>query len=134
MSQGVVHKQVCRNGAKQTQAEDGQHIFPICQGCHKGCHIKFHRGETADAEADGRDGKAYLVINTSWTESTTVELPKEAELYALTGKTGMRSRTMCLNGKELVLSENDELPAMDGVTVPAGKIEVAPGSCAFIVL
>ena len=28
-----------------------------------------------------------------------------------TGKTGMRSRTMCLNGKELTLGENDELPA-----------------------
>ena len=63
-----------------------------------------------------------------------MELPKDAEVYALTGKTGMRSRTMCLNGNELVLGENDELPELAGVTVPAGKIEVAPGSCTFIVL
>ena len=63
-----------------------------------------------------------------------MELPKDATIYALTGKTGMRSRTMCLNGSELVLGENDALPALDGVTVPAGKIEVAPGSCTFIVL
>ena len=41
---------------------------------------------------------------------------------------------MCLNGKELILGENDELPELTGVTVPAGKIEVAPGSCTFIVL
>ena len=74
------------------------------------------------------------MINNSWTESTTVELPKEAEVYALTGKTGMRSRTMCLNGQELVLGENDELPAMEGVRVRAGKIEVAPGGCTFIIL
>ena len=80
------------------------------------------------------EGKAYLVINTSWDAPTTVELPKEAEVYALTGKTGMRSRTMCLNGSELVLGENDQLPALNGVTVPAGKIEVAPGGCTFIIL
>lgn len=74
------------------------------------------------------------MINTSWTDTTTVELPGEATVYALTGKTGMRSRTMCLNGKELVLGENDELPCLCGETVPAGKIEVAPGGCTFIVL
>ena len=84
--------------------------------------------------ADGKEGKAYLVINTSWSESTTVELPKEATVYALTGKTGMRSRTMCLNGTELVLGENDQLPSLDGANVPAGRLEVAPGSCTFIVL
>ena len=43
-------------------------------------------------------------------------------------------RTMCQNGKELVLGENDTLPALDGISVPAGKIEIAPGSCTFIVL
>ena len=45
----------------------------------------------------------------------------------------MRSRTMCLNGKELVLGENDELPEMTGVKA-SGKVEVAPGGCTFIVL
>ena len=74
------------------------------------------------------------MINNSWTETTTVELPKEAEVYALTGNGKMRSRTMLLNGKELVLGENDEIPALEGVSVPAGKIEVAPGGCTFIVL
>jgi len=33
-----------------------------------------------------------------------------------------------------VLDENDELPDLSGVTVPAGKLEVAPGGCTFIVL
>jgi len=41
---------------------------------------------------------------------------------------------MCLNGQELVLGANDELPALEGITVPGGKIEVAPGGCTFIVV
>ena len=75
----------------------------------------------------------YLVINNSWTDTTTVTLEGSAEVYALTGKTGMRSRTMCLNGKELVLGANDELPALTGEKAE-GKVEIAPGSCVFIVV
>jgi len=54
--------------------------------------------------------------------------------YSLTGNGSMRSRTMLLNGNELVLGENDELPALEGVNVPAGTLEVAPGGCTFVVL
>ena len=106
----------------------GNTVYASGEAIRPGAHVFCHD------RADGKEGKAYLVINNSWTETTAVELPKEGTVYALTGKTGMRSRTMCLNGKELVLGENDELPALEGVSVPAGKIEVAPGSCTFIVL
>ena len=104
-----------------TVYDSGEAIRP---GAHVFCHDR----------TDGKEGMAYLVINTSWTETTTVELPKTAEIYTLTGTTGMRSRTMSLNGKELVLGENDKLPALEGNTIPAGKIEVAPGGCTFIIL
>lgn len=60
-----------------------------------------------------------LVINNSLTDVTTVNLPKEAEVYALTGKDGMRSTVMTLNGNDLVLGENDELPDLSGKAVPA---------------
>ena len=93
------------------------------EGAHVYCHSR----------KDGKDGCVYLIINNSWTETTTVELPGTAKVYALTGKTGIRSRTMCLNGEELVLGENDELPALTGVEA-SGKIEIAPGGCTFIVL
>ena len=73
------------------------------------------------------------MINNS-AEPTTVELPAEAEVYALTGNGKLRSRTMLLNGKELVLGENDTLPALEGEKVGAGSIQVAPGGCTFIVL
>ena len=106
----------------------GNTVYDSDEAIRPGAHVFAH------SRADGKEGKAYLVINTSWDEPTTVELPKEAEVYTLTGTTGMRSRTMSLNGKELVLGENDELPALDGITIPAGTLEVAPGGCTFIVL
>lgn len=96
---------------------------PNTEGAHIFCHSR----------QDGKDGCVYLVINNSLSEVTTVELPKEAEVYALAGKDGMRSTVMTLNGRELVLGENNELPEMNGKTV-SGIVEVTPGSCAFIVL
>jgi len=106
----------------------GDTVYDAGETRREGAHVYAH------SRADGKEGKCYLVINTSWTDTTTVELPAEAEVYALTGKTGMRSRTMCLNGRELQLGENDELPELSGVTVPAGKLDIAPGSCVFITL
>ena len=97
--------------------------YPVAEGAHVYCHSR----------RDGKEGCTWLVINNSQ-EPTTLELPKAAEVYALTGNGKLRSRTMCLNGKELVLGENDELPDLSGVSVEAGTLEVAPGGCTFVVL
>ena len=105
----------------------GTTVYASGEAIREGAHV------FANSRADGKEGKAYLVINNSWTETTTVELPKEATVYALTGNGGMRSRTMLLNGNELVLGENDALPELKGVPA-TGKVEVAPGGCTFIVL
>ena len=105
----------------------GNTVFATGEANREGAHVYCHD------RADGKEGKAYLVINNSWTETTTVELPGEAEVYALTGNGGMRTRTMLLNGRELVLGENDELPEMTAVKA-TGKVEVAPGGCTFIVI
>lgn len=45
----------------------------------------------------------------------------------------MRSRTMLLNGKELILGENDEISELSGVNME-DTVEVAPGGCTFFVL
>ena len=74
------------------------------------------------------------MINNSLTDTTKVELPKAATVYALAGKDGIRSKVMTLNGRDLVLDENDELPNLQGETVAAGAVEVAPGSCTFAML
>ena len=82
---------------------------------------------------DGKDGYVYLIVNNDLENAMTVELPGEAEVYALAGRDGMRSSVMTLNGTELVAGPNGELPVLSGVKA-AGSVEVAPGSCAFVVL
>jgi len=106
----------------------GDTVYDVGEARREGAHVYCH------SRADGKDGKAYLVINTSWTEATTVELPKNAVCYRLAGRDGMRSRIMTLNGRDLVLGENDELPDLSGEAVSAGTMELAPGSCAFFVM
>ncbi|MBR2612478.1 MAG: beta-glucuronidase [Clostridia bacterium] len=105
----------------------GKVCYALPEQNSEGAHVYCH------SRKDGKDGFVYLVINNSWTETTTVELDGEAELYALCGKNGMRSRIMTLNGNDLVLGEGDAMPALTGVKV-TGKVEVAPGSCVFIVV
>ncbi len=82
---------------------------------------------------DGKDGYVYLVVNNDLENAVSVELPKDAELYALAGRDGMRSSVMTLNGTELAAGPKGELPELKGKAV-SGTVEVAPGSCAFIVL
>ena len=93
----------------------------------EGAHIYCH------SRKDGKEGLVYLVINNSQTETTTVELPGAAEVYALTGNGKFRSRTMLLNGRELVLGEDDALPELTGVPA-SGTVDIAPGGCTFIVV
>ena len=57
-----------------------------------------------------------------------------AQVYALTGCGKMRSRTMCLNGRELTLGADDALPALTGEAVAASTLTVAPGGCTFVVV
>lgn len=107
----------------------GTTVYDAAEPQRVGAHVY------AQSRKDGKEGKVYLVINNSETEATTVELPKSAEVYALAGKDGNKRATiMTLNGKDLVLGENNELPALDPVVVEAGKVEVAPLGCTFFVL
>ena len=96
---------------------------PNVEGAHVYCHSR----------KDGKDGYAYLIVNNSLTDVTTLELPGEGELYELSGNGNMRNKVMYLNGNPLVLGENNALPALDGKKV-SGKVEIAPGSCAFVVV
>ena len=106
----------------------GQTVFGSGISLQEGAHVYCHNRK------DGKDGYAYLVINNSTTEATSVELPQEAEVYVLAGRDGMRSSVMTLNGNDLVLGENDALPALEPVKQAAGAMELAPGSCAFILM
>ena len=105
----------------------GQTVYATGEEIREGAHVYAH------SRKDGKEGVVYLIINNSQ-ETTTVELPKDAVRYTLSGNGKLRSRTMLLNGKELVLGENDELPALDGVAQPAGTVDLAPCTCTFLVL
>ena len=98
-----------------------------CGPVSEGAHLYAH------SRKDGIDGVAYLIVNNS-AETTTLELPKDADVYLLAGETGLRSRKMTLNGKALELGENDEIPALEPVKVSAGALEIPATNCAFIVL
>ena len=104
----------------------GNTVFASGEAIREGAHVYVH------SRKDGKDGYAYLIINNS-NEATTVELPKEATAYVLEGRDGIRSRVMTLNGRDLVLGENDELPCLCGKTVE-GKLEVPAAACAFVVV
>jgi len=93
----------------------------------EGAHVYAH------SRRDGKEGASYLIVNNS-KETTTVELPKEADVYMLAGEEHLRSRKMTLNGNVLELGEGDALPALEAVKVPAGKLEIPATNCAFIVL
>ena len=97
-----------------------------CGAVSEGAHVYAH------SRKDGKEGVAYLVVNNSQ-ETTTVELPKEADVYLLSGETGLRSRNMTLNGKVLALGEGDMLPALEPVKAN-GTLEIPATNCAFIVL
>ena len=96
---------------------------PAVEGAHVYCHSR----------RDGKEGKAYLIVNNSLTDTTTVELPGEGTVYALAGRDGMRSSVMTLNGRDLAAGDKGELPDLSGKTVSV-TVEIAPGSCTFIVL
>ena len=104
----------------------GSTCYATGEAIREGAHVYAH------SRKDGKDGVVYLVINNG-KDATSVELPSKATAYALTGNGKLRSRTMLLNGKELLLGEDDALPALEGVSV-SGTVEVAPGGCTFFVL
>ena len=105
----------------------GQTVYNSEIKISEGAHVYAH------SRKDGKDGYAYLVINNSKKATTTVELPGEAVCYTLAGLDGMRSTVMTLNGRALAPDKNDELPDLSG-EILSGKLELAPGSCAFIVI
>ena len=105
----------------------GNEVYESQIPLEEGAHVFAH------SRKDGKDGLAYLVINNSKTNETVVNLPKEADLYLLSAEF-TRCETMKLNGKDLVLAENDELPELKPVKVTEGDVVLPPETIAFIIL
>ncbi|MFL5254380.1 MAG: hypothetical protein ACJ8AI_16060 [Rhodopila sp.] len=78
-------------------------------------------------------GVALLAVNTSRTEPASVVLPTPAERYTLAAAgRELEDTRVRLNGQELALGANDELPGLRGSHVPAGPMELTPASITFL--
>ncbi len=107
----------------------GTTVYDAEQPVREGAHVYVH------SRKDQKEGFVYLIINNSFTDTTTVELPKDAERYTLCGQDGnMRSTVMTLNGQPLTLQEGNILPEMKPAVQAAGTVELAPGTCTFFVI
>ena len=77
-------------------------------------------------------GKTILIINTS-KEATSINLPSDAEQFTLTSNE-LEGTNVLLNGQELALTANDEVPTITGKNVKAGNIELPETSISFFTL
>ena len=94
---------------------------PSPEGLHLYAHsLRNHPG-----------GVALLVINTSRTQAQSIDLPMPAERYTLTAPR-LQGKEVQLNGRELQLQANDELPKLEGTHIPSGRVEFAPTTITFL--
>lgn len=105
----------------------GDIVYDSGEPIREGAHIY------ARSRKDGKEGAAYLIINNSKTETTTIALPKVAERYTFSAEK-LRSRIMLLNGMPLTLCEDGFLPEMTPELISAETLELAPATLTFLVL
>jgi heparanase len=75
-------------------------------------------------------GITLLVVNTN-KEKVTLKIPAAGEQYTLTSSE-LQGKTVQLNGSELQLGSNDELPQVTGKPVKKGLLVLPPVSITFI--
>jgi hypothetical protein len=90
-----------------------------------GLHVYAHCLRGADGAV------AVLVLNTDRAATRTLTMPAASERFALTSRE-LASRTVELNGRELMLGRDGELPPMAGTPTPAGEVALAPASITFL--
>jgi hypothetical protein len=79
---------------------------------------------------DAPGGVAVLAINTDKAGPHAIHLSVASERYAL-ASSELQSAAVTLNGAELKLRANDELPPLKGVRLPPSTIDLAPASISF---
>jgi len=82
----------------------------------------------------GKHGAVTLLaINLSRTDAATIKLPQAADRYTLTA-TELNSHKVMLNGQELALTANGEVPATHGQTIRPGDTTLPAASITFLEL
>jgi heparanase len=75
-------------------------------------------------------GVTLLALNLSRTENQTIGAPQSSMRYVLTA-TDLMSHSVQLNGKELSLSPDGDIPALAGVAAAKGTLTLPAASIAF---
>jgi hypothetical protein len=78
-------------------------------------------------------GVALLAINKDRTRSQSVGLAVPASRYTLTAADPMDIQIR-LNGRDLRLAAQDELPQLQGEQVAAGELDLPPASISFVAI
>ena len=78
-------------------------------------------------------GVALLVINADQAASRSLVLPTHADRYSLTAQ-NLEEKRVLLNGSELSLSANHDLPPLAGLPTPPGRLTFAPASITFLTI
>jgi hypothetical protein len=80
-----------------------------------------------------RGGVALLVTNADRTASQELDVPTVSERYTLTARELMDNKVE-LNGSELGLGSNGDLPQIAGKRQSAGKVAFTPASITFLAI
>ncbi|WP_454626407.1 hypothetical protein [Bradyrhizobium cenepequi] len=82
---------------------------------------------------DKAGGVALLAINADRAASRSLKFPEMARRYSLTA-VNLTDRRLRMNGRDLKLAANDELPALEGEPVSGARIDLAPASITFLAI
>jgi len=85
----------------------------------------------AQCMKDHPGGVTLLALNLSRTDSQRMRIPEKAMRYTMTA-TDLLSRTVQLNGKDLMLSESGDVPALSGVAASKGEVPLPASSVTFL--
>jgi hypothetical protein len=76
------------------------------------------------------NGRAVLVVNTN-DKKASIEVPSGGKIYLLTAEE-LLAKKVKLNGKELLLTQDDTIPAIKGESVKKGNVQLPAHSIAFL--
>lgn len=102
----------------------GTQVYEVGKGQQPGVYLFAHntKGQTGSM--------TFLVINTN-EDAIQLNIPSDARQYTLTS-TELEGTTVQLNGSDLKLDENDELPAIEGRAIQVGDVSLPGHSITFL--
>lgn len=105
----------------------GTEVYDSGEEIREGAHVYAH------SRKDGKPGYAYVVINNSKTDATTIELPADGELYLLDSEK-LRVQEIRVNGEVVKPTDDEEMPEIAAKPVEKGTLEIPAASVAFVIV